>query len=81
MVMKLRTFLPHYISPGIKNFIESHDKFCNYMIVLIVCDCMVYPDPKFLICKTKKWPHFFLRLEPDFFDPMLSRKTFATNPL
>ena len=24
---------------------------------------------------------FFLRLEADFFDPMLSRKTFATNSL
>ena len=28
----------------------------------IVFDHMVYPDPKFLISKTKKWPHFFLRL-------------------
>ena len=34
---------------------------------MIVCDCMVYPDPKFLIFKTKKRPHFFLRLEADFF--------------
>ena len=62
MVMKLRTFLPHYISPGIKNFIESHDKFCNYTIVLIVCDCMVYPDPKFFIFKTKKRSHSFSEL-------------------
>ena len=28
---------------------------------------MVYPDPKFLIVKSKKWPHFYLRLEADFF--------------
>ena len=38
---------------------------------------MFYPDPKLLIFKTKKWTHFFS--EADFFDPMLSRKTFATN--
>jgi hypothetical protein len=25
------------------------------------------PDPKFLIFRTKKRPHFFLRLEADFF--------------
>ena len=50
-------------------------------IVLIVCDCMVYPDSKFLIFRTKKHPRFFLSLEADFFDPMLSRKTFATNSL
>ena len=25
------------------------------------------PDPKFFIFKTKKWPHFFMRLEADFF--------------
>ena len=25
--------------------------------------------------------YFFLKLEADFFDPMLSRKTFATNSL
>ena len=43
-----------------------------------LCDCIVYPDPKLLICKIKIWPHFFLRLEADFFDPMLSHKTFAT---
>ena len=42
---------------------------------------MVYPDPKFFIFKIKKWSHFFLRLEADFFDPMLSRKAFATNSL
>ena len=28
---------------------------------------MVYPDPKFFICKTKKQRHFFLRLEAYFF--------------
>ena len=51
-------------------------------LCVIGFDCMVYlGDPKFLICKTKIWPHFFLRLEADFFDPMLSRKTFATNSL
>ena len=40
----------------------------NYLLCAIVCDCMVYIDPKFLICKTKKQPHFFfLKLEADFF--------------
>ena len=48
---------------------------------LIVFDLMVYHDPKFLILKTKRRPHFFLRLEADFFYPMLSRKAFATNSL
>ena len=48
---------------------------------VIVFDFMVYPDPKSMIFKTKKWPHFFLRLEADFYDPMLSRKAFATNSL
>ena len=33
----------------------------------IVLDCMVYPDRKFLISKTKKRPSFFQRLEADFF--------------
>ena len=28
-------------------------------LCLIVSDRKVYPDPKFLIFKTKKWPHFF----------------------
>ena len=28
-------------------------------LCLIVFDFMVYPDPKFLIFKTKKHPHFF----------------------
>ena len=37
------------------------------LIALIVCDCIVYPDPKCLIFKTKKRPYFFLRLEADFF--------------
>ena len=32
----------------------------------IVFDHMVYPDPKFLILKTKKQPNFFLRLEAVF---------------
>ena len=50
-------------------------------IKIIVFDRMVYPDPKFLISKTKKQPHFFLRLEANFFDPMLSQKVFATNSL
>ena len=36
-------------------------------LCLIVFNFMVYPDPKFLIFKTKKRPHFFLRLEADFF--------------
>ena len=40
----------------------------NHLLCAIVCDCMVYPDPKFLICKTKKQPH--LRLEDDFFYPL-----------
>ena len=25
----------------------------NHLLCAIVCDCMVYPDPKFLIFKTK----------------------------
>ena len=33
----------------------------------IVCDCMVYLDPKFLICKTWKWPNFFFDVEGWFF--------------
>ena len=33
---------------------------------LIVFNRMVYPDPKFLMFKTKKWLHFFLRLEAVF---------------
>ena len=42
---------------------------------------MVYPDPKFLTLKTKKQPHFFSEVRGCFFDPMLSRKAFATNSL
>ena len=30
-----------------------------YILCAMVCDCMVYPDPKFLICKTKEQPIFF----------------------
>ena len=51
-------------------------------LCLIMFDCMVNPNPKFLISKTKKQPHFFLRLKAGFFFyPMLSRKAFATNSL
>ena len=28
------------------------------LLCLIVFDFMVYPDPKFLISKTEKWPQF-----------------------
>ena len=52
------------------------------LLCVIVCDCMVYPDPKFLIFKTKKCSHFFSEAGGwFFFTPMLSRKTFATNSL
>ena len=57
----------------------QHRNLLLCSIVLIVCDCMVYPDSSCLIFETKKGPHFFLRLEVDFFDLMLSRKTFVTN--
>ena len=40
---------------------------------------MVYPDPEPLISKTKKRPHFFLRL--GFYDPLIPCKAFATNSL
>ena len=33
----------------------------------IVCNCMVYPDPKFLIFKAKKQSPFFLRFRS--YDP------------
>ncbi len=42
---------------------------------LVVFDFMVYPDPKFLTFKT------FSEVRDWFFDPMLSRKAFATNSL
>ena len=35
----------------------------------------------FLILKSKKQPYFFLGIEADFFDPLLSQKTFATNSM
>ena len=51
-------------------------------LCLIVFDFRVYPDPKFLMLKTKKMASFFLRLEADYFYPkLLSRKAFATNSL
>ena len=34
-------------------------------------DRMVYPDPYFLIFKTKKQPHFFSEVRGCFFDPIL----------
>ena len=42
---------------------------------------MVYPEPKFLIFESKIASIIFLRMETDFFDPMLSRKAFTTNSL
>ena len=39
----------------------------NNLLCAVVFDSMVYWDPKFLIIRTKKWPHFFLRLEAVFF--------------
>ena len=51
------------------------------LIVLIVCDFMVYRDLKFLISKTKNGLIYFSEDEADFFDPMLSHKVFATNSL
>ena len=54
----------------------------NHLLYAIVFDYMVYPDPEFFIFKTKKTASFiFLSMEADFFDPMLPRKTFATNSL
>ena len=51
------------------------------LTALIVCDGMVYFGPKFLISKTKNGLIYFSEDEADFFDPMLSRKAFATNSL
>ena len=31
----------------------------NHLLCLIVCDCMVYPESKFLLSKTNKWLHSF----------------------
>ena len=42
---------------------------------------MVYPDPEFLGFKANDILTFFLRLDSDFFDPILSCKTFETNSL
>ena len=36
-----------------KHFDTKQILFCA-----IVCDCMVYPDHKFLMCKTKKRPRW-----------------------
>ena len=42
----------------------------------------VFRNPNLLKKVLKKRPFFFLRLEAEFFfEPMLSRKTFATNSL
>ena len=37
------------------------------LIALIVCDCMVYPDPNFLYSKLKMASFIFLRMQADFF--------------
>jgi hypothetical protein len=39
----------------------------NHLLCAIVCDFMVYPDPKFIIFKTKKQLHFSLRFKANFF--------------
>ena len=64
------------------------EAFCyKTEIEIIVFDCLVYPGPKFLISKIKKGPNFFSEVRDCFlyffcfFDPMLSRKAFATNSL
>ena len=36
-------------------------------LCLILCDCMVYPDPKFFIFKTKKRTHFLPEVRGWFF--------------
>jgi hypothetical protein len=47
-----------------------------------VCDCIVYPDPKFLIFKTKNGLIYFSEDGGLFlFYPLLSHKAFATNSL
>ena len=53
----------------------------NLLLCLIGCDGMVYPDPEFLGFKANDILTFFLRLETDFFDPIISWKTFETNSL
>ena len=58
---------------------DIKQKSKSFTLCDCVCDCMVYPDPKFLTCKTKIQPHFFLKLDADYFDPIFSRKKFATN--
>ena len=44
--------------------IQNRNK--NHLLCAIVFEPMVYHDPKFLISKTKKLTHFFLRLEDVF---------------
>ena len=75
------------------NFYESdviliQNRNKNNLLCTIVCDCMVYPEPKFLISKTKKTASFFFEVGGWFFlipcyhqRLWLSRKTFAKNSL
>ena len=62
---------------------KTEIKIIYFVPLCLIVWFMVYSNPKFLIFKTKKRPQlFFLRLEAVFFfDPMLSRKAFATNSL
>ena len=57
----MKTF---FIKIGVEKYLEfemwRHFDTEQKSFTLFDCvDCMVYPDPKFLIFKIKKWPHFF----------------------
>ena len=65
-----RPILPCYIS-GLSHSVwgcfSIENRNQNNLLCAIVFDCMVYPDPKFFIFKTKKQPHFFSEVRGCFF--------------
>ena len=59
-----KVYINEFVSNAFRDNIGSKQKINlrPFFSFLIVSDCMVFPDPKFLILKTKKQPHFYLRL-------------------
>ena len=82
MILKSESALFEYLKSSPGSRIQDVKVFWfKTEIKIIVFDCVVCPDPNFLIFKTKKMATFITELEAALFDPMLTCKGFATNSL
>ena len=81
--MNFKLIKPSGLDPRIRD-VEAFWYKTEIKIIYFVSLCLILRFTLTLnvwYIETKKRSHFFLRLEANFFDTMLSRKAFATNSL